>query len=202
MNRRLRTMWFVFAVAGFAFTGCGEDAGLSGIVGSESSTENAAGLGKLAATPAPMGQTEVVVQVADAGEPLADVEVVFLRTIGGKTSSAEWSATTNAAGEATVAIDAAGSQFWRTGVNGYYEVTAPTPTGATVGQWGSIPVNGSGRNVISLPVGGKAQIHARGPKIRVMTRNVFLGADINRILVPDDPTVPIPVLPAALPSLV
>ena len=51
-------------------------------------------------------------------------------------------------------------------------------------------------DAISLEIEGGAQIHPRGPRIKVMTRNVYLGADINRILVPDDPSVPIPVLVA------
>jgi endonuclease/exonuclease/phosphatase family metal-dependent hydrolase len=49
---------------------------------------------------------------------------------------------------------------------------------------------------VTLTVGGRARVHPKGPRITVMTRNLYLGTDIGRILTPADPNTPIPVLAA------
>lgn len=186
----MRTMhlktWLWLAAFGFAAMGCkGNSAALLSSDAEESGIVPRATKALVAQKPA-----TVILQVTNAsGTPASNLNVVFSRMISGITSEPAGGATTDANGRATLAIVAD-----RT--TGYYSVHANNASGQTLGRWHSIPINSNDDNILSLPIGGIAIIHPGGPRLMVMTRNIYLGGDINRALAPSNPDTPIPVLVA------
>ena len=101
----------------------------------------------------------VVATVTRGGAPVAGVEVAFTRSTSGQYRDYKWKGTTDASGSVRVEIVADGPQFWLTGVSGYYRARATDPTsGAVVGTWTSIPINGGKETALAFPVGGQASI--------------------------------------------
>ncbi len=99
----------------------------------------------------------VTVTVTDNGTPVAGVDVEVSRSVSGRRVDYQWRATTDSNGEAETDIRVDPARYWRSGASGYYLIRAVNPTtGAVVGQWGSVPVNGGKAVAISLPVGGRA----------------------------------------------
>lgn len=181
----LKTYLHIAAI-GFGLVGCqGNDTSLIGPNAQEADLAQRAGKAVVAQKPA-----AVLLQVTQAdGTPAPNLTVSFSRMISGQTSEPSGNATTDANGRASLTIQTDRS-------TGYYSARAVQASGQTVGQWHSIPINSDGDNIFTLPIGGKMQVHPAGPNITVMTRNIYLGGDINRVLVPSDPTIPIPVLVA------
>ena len=122
----------------------------------------------------------------EAGAPVVGAEVTISRSIAGATNSGSWTGTTDVSGQTEISIVSTPGRF-RQGAVGYYTVRAEH-NGNEIGRWSSIPINGGGENVLTCRIGGRATTHPRGPVIRVMSRNLFLGADINRVLLAEDPT--------------
>ncbi len=196
MRQPFRWMYILVSAAGFALPGCSNNGSSGQLVGpDDDNTISANPLAKAAFLPASAYRTDVAVQITNAdGTPAAGLEVVFSRSISGRVSGDTWTGTTDTDGQAEIGIAVPTGRFWKTGATGYYHVRAIDPaSGQTVGRWNSIPVNSRSENILSLPIGGRAKIHPRGPRVTVMTRSLYLGADINRILAPSDPEVPIPV---------
>ena len=119
--------------------------------------------------------------VNESDVPVPGAEVTITR------SSGSWSATTDANGEAQITIQASPVLHRRRGAAGYYSARATDAGGSILGRWSSLPINTYGENALTLRIGGKAIIHPRGPILTVMTQNLYLGADINRILLAQDP---------------
>ena len=138
-----------------------------------------------------------VTVVHSDGTPAAGSTVAFSRSISGRSPNYQWVGTTDADGQAQIHIAADAVQFWRSGASGYYLARATDPaSGKVLGEWGSIPIDGGRENHFTLPIGGPIQIQPPGPQVIVMTQNLYLGTDINRILAPANPEIPIPVLAA------
>jgi endonuclease/exonuclease/phosphatase family metal-dependent hydrolase len=106
------------------------------------------------------------------GSPVADVVVAFSRSISGRRSNYQWQSTTDADGRILLTL----------GNSGMYAAKATDVSGAVLDTWNSIPINRGYKNTVTLVVGGKAIVHHPGPALRVMTRNLYLGADINPVL--------------------
>ena len=198
MRQAFRRMWILVWITGIALVGCGNQGGNSQLVGpDDSGFAVSQRFAKAAVTPVAAQRADVLVQVTDSdGSPAAELGVTFYRSISGRAPGDGWTGTTDASGQATIAIEVSSVQYRRTGASGYYRAQAVDVAGQVVGTWHSIPIKGGEENILSLPVGGKAQVHPRGPRVTVMTRNIYLGGDINRILAPEDPEVPIPLLVA------
>lgn len=165
------------------FTGCGESP-------TGQSVDTAAGLDY---NPTPTlskaittGPADVLIQVTDAGVPAADLTLTLAPSIAGVADAESVAEVTDANGEAAISVVSAG----------YYTAVATDASANVVGRWGSIPVNRGNANAITLPIGGQPVVHPRGPRLNVMTRNLYLGADVNRLLAPADPSVPLPVIAA------
>lgn len=173
------------------YVGCGQDGG--SITGSNDVEDAAVVRSGKAVVPAAVSHADVVVQVLGEGGGL---EVSFGQSVAGQVSQVRWNGTTDATGIAHIVVDVSDLQVRKSSATGYYVAHARNAAGQIVGQWHSIPIEGGVENALTLTIGGRAQIHRRGPRVTVMTRNVYLGADINRILAPPDPEIPIPLLVA------
>ena len=94
--------------------------------------------GKRAASP----RAVLHVSVTQDGAPLSGVQVALSRSISGRHLDYRSQATTDGSGEATIELLSDQSSL-RSGVSGYYLARAVDPSsGAILGQWGSIPING------------------------------------------------------------
>ena len=190
MRKRSVTVSVAVLFLGLIWLGCGREQPLSSGV----EPPPVAGLAKLAVGAGSADRAAVVAIVTRDGVPVKGVEVALSRSVSGQVPDYRWKGTTDADGQAEIEITTGDGQFWRMGASGYYLVRATDAVSASaIGQWGSIPIDGGSETVLTLPIGGAADVQ---PLVTVMTRNLYLGADINRILQPADPTTPIPVLVA------
>ena len=123
----------------------------------------------------------------ETGAPVSEATVNVSRAVSGAVSASGWTGTTDADGQVQITIQATAGRYRQQGAAGYYTVTA-TAAGNEVGRWSSVPINGDGENVLTCQAGRRPTVHPRGPVVRVMTRNLYLGADINRVLLAEDPT--------------
>ena len=152
--------------------------------------------GKRAVVSSATSTADIVVQLLNAnGAAVADAEVSLSRSVAGKAEQVVGQGSTDADGITRVAVDVS-NQTRRGSATGYYVAQAKNKAGQTVGRWNSIPIAGGLENALTLNISGRAQIHRKGPRVNVMTRNIYLGANINRVLAPADPQVPIPLLVA------
>ncbi len=141
-----------------------------------------------AATRPVVFSAQVTLQLlAEFGSPVPNAEVTITRSVGGSTPSIQWSATTDANGEAQITISVSSQRYRSRGAAGYYAASATDASGTLLGRWGSLPINTDGENAFTLQIGGSAIVHPRGPILKVMTRNLYLGADINRVILAEDP---------------
>ena len=130
----------------------------------------------------------IALEILDtAGEPVSGATVTVSRAVSGAASSSGWTGTTDADGQVEITVQAAPGRYRQQGAAGYYSIIA-TAGGDEIGRWTSIPINGDGENVLTCQAGSRATVHPRGPAVRVMSRNLYLGADINRVLLAADPT--------------
>lgn len=101
---------------------------------------------------------------ATLSRPNAAVEgllVEFSRAISGLPRSYEWSGSVGASGQVEIAIETNNSSA---GATGYYTARAIDPaSGAVVGRWRSIPLNGDTHVEVLLPIGGRAEVTAWMP---------------------------------------
>ena len=197
-SRMSQWLWASALVAVGAFTGC--DNGGGGVQLAGPAEEPAAAQTRLtkAAVRVSVHRADVSVTVTqEDGTPVGGVEVAFSRSISGRSPDYRWMGTTDAVGQTQIEITADAPQFRRGGATGYYAAKATDPVSdEIVARWTSIPISGGRENVLTLPLGGSARIEPTAPPLTVMTRNIYLGADINRVLQPADPEIPIPVLVA------
>ena len=115
----------------------------------------------------------IVVTVEGEDEmPIADVEVAFSQSISGRLEANQWVGTTDVDGQASLVLGGAGM----------YRAKVTDGSGTVLDMWGSIPLNVGPKNVLTLAIGGDAIIHPSEPSLRVMTRNLYLGASINPVL--------------------
>ena len=159
--KRIQTFqWIFVCVAGMILTGCGgvEDGSIMG-PGRAS---------KVAVTPQGSARAGVSVLLwnhAD-GRLVADAEVSFARSVSGRNTNYQWTATTDADGIAQLDLVAPPETPNRNrGMSGYYIARATDPvTGEVLGTWASIPLNGGKEHIISLPIGGPITISSgQGP---------------------------------------
>ncbi|MXZ10168.1 MAG: hypothetical protein F4Y79_12085 [Gemmatimonadetes bacterium] len=107
-------------------------------------------LSKLAAA----GHSLVVVATVHEDEgPVSGVMVEFSRSVAGQSASYDWSGMTDDEGQAQIEI---------TGGSGYYQARA-VQDGSEVGSWSSIPLNAGAEVMLSLPIGGRAQVLSSPP---------------------------------------
>jgi hypothetical protein len=149
-------------VVAAALTGCGIERGGESVVGSGGEgTLSGTALAKAAtsAEKARAGVSVLVWNYAD-GRVAAGAEVAFSRSVSGRQTNFEWTATTDADGIAQVdLVDPPETPHGSKGMSGYYLARATDPTtGEVLGEWGSIPLNGGKEHVISLPIGGPITI--------------------------------------------
>lgn len=200
MRRSQTFRWIsqLFFIATIALIGCGDSSNNAQMIGPDTEAPiSAYRLAKPGDLPATAFMANVVVQVTHPdGAPATGLEITFSQSVAGRVPGVAWTGTTDTEGQAEVAIEVSPEQFSKTGATGYYTARAVNPqTGQTMERWHSIPVN-SGENVLSLAIGGKVKVHPRGTRFNIMTRNLYWGADIKRILAPSDPSVPLPVVVA------
>ena len=101
----------------------------------------------------------VVATVTDGGTPVAGVEIALARSVSGRTVHYLWRGVTNASGTVEIEVTAHAPQFWRTGATGHYLAKATDPvSGEAIGSWSSVPINGGKENVVSLPIGERADV--------------------------------------------
>ena len=154
-----------------AFTGCGREQPLKSTPERMSGTALSRPAGKTASA----GRTRVGVMVTRDGVPAGGVEVAFARSIAGQPVEFKWKGMTDADGWAEIALTVDSEQFWRIGTSGYYVARAMDPaSGETVGQWGSLPIDGERDNFFAMPVGGPAEAHSASLKDK---GNYVLEAD-------------------------
>ena len=162
-------------VLGLICLGCGKDRPLS----SAEEQSPPARLAKAAGMSAMGNRAVVAATVTQEGAPVAGAEVSFSRSVSGQAPDYRWKGTTDAEGKAEIEIVATDPQFWRVGASGYYLAKAVNPTsGAVLGQWGSIPINGGQMIALSLPVGGHAQVNSQSP--RPASEQELLAVDLAR----------------------
>lgn len=92
----------------------------------------------------------VVATVMQDGSPVSGASVEFARSIAGRATNYQWSGTTGSNGQAMVEIVGPNT-------SGYYQARA-MQGGSMIGRWSSIPINGGHESVVTLPVGGKANV--------------------------------------------
>jgi hypothetical protein len=137
----------------------------------------------------------VALQIVDTDDsPAADLTVTLTRAISGGSSDTEWTGTTDTDGQTQITIQVSTRAR---GAAGYYIATAADGDGNVLSRWNSVPVNVDGENVLTCQIGGGVTVHSRGPVVRVTSRNLYLGADINRVLLAEDP-LQIPLLVAQM----
>jgi hypothetical protein len=172
-KRMLRAMMSFAMVA--AVVSCGD------------STEQA-GLGSgnsRAQTKAVVNTAVVAIQiVAEDNSPVPDVVITLSRAVSGAAARTGWSGTTNSDGQTQITVQVSST---RRDTTGYYTAVATDDDDNVLSRWTSIPVNVDGKNVLTCRIGGDVTVHPRGPIVRIMTRNLYLGADINRVLLAEDP---------------
>ena len=144
---RLRAVIPAIASIGVAFImiGCGSDKGMSSMGSEDSMTAPAA---KLASEPT----ATVAAIVTGNGAPVTGASVAFSRSISGRVTDYRWSGTTDSNGRVEIDIVVSSG-----GASGYYLARA-TSGGETIGEWGSIPINGGRTTEILMPVGERVQI--------------------------------------------
>lgn len=96
------------------------------------------------------GPAVVVATVLQDGMPVSGVTVEVSRSVSGRMANYAWSGSTDANGEARVAIGGAN-------VNGYYRARA-VQGDSVLDSWSSIPVNGGYEVAVELPIGEKARM--------------------------------------------
>jgi hypothetical protein len=165
-GRLLRWAGATAFVALTALTGCGGSGDVARITGPDDDRTDPHALAKTIGEAASSSQTVVEVTVTRDGSPVEGI-VALSRSTSGRALDYRWSGTTGAGGVAEIQITSTGLRS----VSGYYlaEVTDPA-TGQLLGTWGSIPINAGRRTVLSLPVGGSAQIESS-------TRLIFAPED-------------------------
>jgi hypothetical protein len=127
---------------------------------------------------------DILVQITNPnGSPAPNLTLTFSPSIAGRSINQIGSAITDQNGQATLTVQ----------TTGYYHARATNASNQIVGHWNSIPINADAENILTLPIGGPMIIHPNGPQITVMTRNLYLGGDINRVLAPSNAQTPIPV---------
>lgn len=159
MSCRIRSV-FVSTVAAGLISGCGGDRVTTSMAPETDpsadgvrSVNQQASMGQPLSKPAVSGnprQAVVVATVLQDGTPVSGVTLEISRSVSGRTADYVWSGSTDANGEARVAIDGVN-------VNGYYRVRAVREDGL-FDSWSSIPVNGGYEVTVELPVGGKARV--------------------------------------------
>ena len=105
----------------------------------------------------PIHRAVVVATLTNNGTIVSGATVAFGRGISGKSTSYDWSGTTDANGLVTVEI-VADSRLFRKGASGYYMAKATDASGASVGRWHSIPLQGGIEQAVALPVGARAEV--------------------------------------------
>ena len=169
-------------LAVFVAMGCGDGGGLAGPTDELGAPP--ARLTKAAVRTASVQQTDVSVTVAHAdGTPAEGVEVAFSRSVSGKDKDYRWKGTTDASGQVEITVTADAGQYWKRGATGLYSARLlDAESGDVLDQWDSIPINGGRENVLTLPIGESVVVHPGAPLLKVMTRNIYLGASINPVL--------------------
>ncbi len=138
----------LFTLVAAATWGCGDERPTISRV-PEADHQTVQPLGKLAGS----GDTQaarVVARVMQGENPVGGVTVEFARSVSGRATDYEWSATTGLDGQARVEIR--GDR-----VSGYYRARA-LRDGHPLGTWSSIPINGGYEVTVDLPVGGTARV--------------------------------------------
>jgi hypothetical protein len=177
----------ILFAAAIGLVGCqGED---STLMGSHINGEPASPATKAVALTAVQDATVLLQVTQSDGSPAVGMNVVFARAIAGLSASETWTGSTDAKGQVTLSIQTSNG-------TGYFTARVENASGQLVGHWHSIPINGNDDNIFTLPIGGKILIHPGGPRVTTMTRNIYLGADINRVLAPSNAETPIPLLVA------
>ncbi|MDA0747291.1 MAG: T9SS type A sorting domain-containing protein [bacterium] len=111
-------------------------------------------------TPAtPIHRAVVVATLTRNGVAVSGATVAFSHSTSGRSTSFDWSGTTNAQGRVTIEI-VVDSRLFRNGASGYYLARATNASGASVGSWNSIPLNGGIEQAVTLPVGGRAVVES------------------------------------------
>ena len=100
----------------------------------------------------PLSITEVEATVLGTG--VEGLTVEFARAIAGLQPDYAYSAVADAAGRVALIISSADR------VSGFYQARARNAAGEVVGLWKSIPLNEGRRQVLELPLGGKARVVA------------------------------------------
>ena len=179
MSRKRRVQMMIPLLLIVGMIGCGDSPMLTGPGSNEP---------QRLAKPAVL-TANVALQIVDSdGAAVPGAVVTLSRSISGAVSENAWTGTTDDDGQTQIAIQVSPLRFFRLGASGYYTVKAVDSGGSVIGRWDSIPINVDGENVLTLPIGGRAIVHPRGPVVRVMTRNLYLGADIIRVILAEDPT--------------
>lgn len=101
-------------------------------------------------------RTALAVTVTALGSPVTGLTLELSRAIAGRQRDYVWSATTDADGDALIAVD--GDR-----VAGYYQLRARDASGAVIGTWGSIPLNGGLQTNALLTFGKAAFIESYQP---------------------------------------
>ncbi len=117
----------------------------------------------------------VVAIVTQNGSPVAGTSVAFSRSVSGWVADYRWRGTTNTSGLAQVEIVADSPILSMANASGYYSARATDATGAVVGIWMSIPINGGKETTLTLPVGGMASIEGT----RLLNTSSTLGLYAN-----------------------
>ena len=107
--------------------------------------------------PPPTSRT--VVQATVIGEEIEALSVAFSRSIAGQPVHYAWRAITDQSGQVDLDI----VTLDRSGATGYYSARARNRAGMIVGQWHSIPLNEDHRQVLELPLRGRARVVTSHP---------------------------------------
>ncbi|MDE2997667.1 MAG: hypothetical protein OXU79_01155 [Gemmatimonadota bacterium] len=159
MSRKIRNV-FVSTVAAGLLSGCGGDRVATSMApeadrraeeaNADTGHRNSGQQSGKLATGGNYGPAVVAVTVLLDGAPQGGVTVELSRSVSGRTADFAWSGTTNAQGEARIALGSAN-------VNGYYRARV-VQDGTVIGSWSSIPVNGGYAVSVELQVGGGARV--------------------------------------------
>lgn len=147
----LRWACMAASMALFALVACGNGDKYSQIAGSQEGVGALPALAKPAEKVAAGGPVVIFARVTQNGLPSVGVTVAFSRSVSGQPENYMYTGNANADGQAEIAMEGAG----------YYRARVTDDvSGAILGEWGSIPINTGKAQVILLPVGARATVHA------------------------------------------